>query len=94
MRQIITTDEFFDRYEETNLNYMQSIVDNFIYSMKNINLGFTHLTGSDWVIVLLHDYKVEIDEEMGLYGTVSFMPNELADPILKTSIFNFKKERE
>jgi len=73
MKKTITTNEFFDIYEETNLKAALFIADKFITNMKASNPYIKHFTDSDWISVLLNDYLVEYDEEMGINGELKFI---------------------
>jgi hypothetical protein len=76
----ISTNQFLATCEATGDNKLaQFICDNFIQIMTMSNPDMNHMTPSDWLSVMLNDYKIVIDDN----GNVELEPiNETADYIL------------
>ena len=54
----ISVNDFLAQCEQTNDPIAEHICDNFIKSMRMCNPHMNHMTGSDWLSVMMNDYYI------------------------------------
>jgi len=54
--------QYIKDYEESHPRFIETLCSNFIISMKKSNRDMDHISGSDWLTVLINHYVLEINE--------------------------------
>lgn len=82
MTVVESANSFFAKYEESNFDLCNGIVQSFITACKQLNPNMNHMAGSDWVSMLLNDYSISysINESAehytGDFNNIQIFPKE------------------
>ena len=68
-KEKISPMQYIKDYEESHPRFVETLCNNFITSMKKANTHMDHISGSDWLTVLINDYVLEINDK-----GISFSP--------------------
>ncbi len=59
--EVLTGDQFLEKYEELNFDLCTRICDNVIEQLKLNNPNRNDMVNSDWLKVFMYDYIIEIN---------------------------------
>ncbi len=61
--EVLTGDQFLEKYEELNFDLCTRICDNVIEQLKLNNPNRKDMVNSDWLKVFMYEYIIEINGE-------------------------------
>lgn len=72
----LSVNQFLAHCEKTNDPIAEHITSSFIETMRMCNPHMKHMTGSDWLLVLINDYSIVVDEDERGNTDIQLVPND------------------